>query len=108
VKKVNKKSPALREKSLALLCIILGQTAHSPALREKSPTLLCIVLGQTAHNPRHYTRNARITKIGCGTTGGGAAKRGFLFISQGSDIGCLALVSVRGHFPVQGYRAYSL
>jgi hypothetical protein len=23
---------------------------------------------------------------GCGTTGGGAAKQGFLFISQGSDI----------------------
>jgi hypothetical protein len=42
MKKVNKNSPALRENSLALLCIFSGQTAHSP---------------------RHYTRNARITKI---------------------------------------------
>jgi hypothetical protein len=37
---------------------------NSPALRENSPALLCIFSGQTAHSPRHYTRNARITKIG--------------------------------------------
>ncbi len=43
MKKINKKSLALRENSLALLCIFFGQTAHSP---------------------RHYTHNAPITKIG--------------------------------------------
>jgi len=36
----------------------------SPALRENSPALLCIFFGQTAHSPPHYTRNAPITKIG--------------------------------------------
>jgi hypothetical protein len=45
VKKVNKKSPALRKKISALLCIFSGQTAH---------------------NPQHYIRNARITKIESG------------------------------------------
>jgi hypothetical protein len=33
---------------------------NSPALREKSLTPQCIFPGQTAHSPRHYTRNARI------------------------------------------------
>jgi hypothetical protein len=35
----------------------------SPALREKSPALLCIFSSQTAHSPWHYTHNAPITKI---------------------------------------------
>jgi len=35
----------------------------SPALREKSPALLCIFSSQTAHSPQHYPRNAPITKI---------------------------------------------
>jgi hypothetical protein len=43
-----------------------------------------------------FNQLADVKKLpkGCGTTRGGAAKRGFLFTSQGSDIGCLALESV--------------